>query len=198
MKNAINIYSGEKVQFFLNKLLYDYKLYFFDLEQINNSYKNNTPSVVILNNEQELKIIDFKKLNYNHLILSSLKNLNFNKDYNLLITPRSINNIRSRIENFVVNVKIDFHDISIMNEKLTNLKNNSFCYLTKIELEILCFLIRERITTKDYIKENILNIKNNIETNSLESHLTRIRKKMNKINTSVKIQSKSEKLLITN
>ena len=198
MKNAINIYSDEKVQFFLNKLLYDYKLYFFDLEQINNSYKNNTPSVVILNNEQELKIIDFKKLNYNHLILSSLKNLNFNKDYNLLITPRSINNIRSRIENFVVNVKIDFHDISIMNEKLTNLKNNSFCYLTKIELEILCFLIRERITTKDYIKENILNIKNNIETNSLESHLTRIRKKMNKINTSVKIQSKSEKLLITN
>ena len=45
--------------------------------------------------------------------------------------------------------------------------------------------------------ENILNIKSNIETNSLESHLSRIRKKMNTIKTKVKIQTKNEKLLIT-
>ncbi len=198
MKNAINIYSNRKVHFFLNEFLYNYKPLLFDLEQINNSYKNNIPNIVILNNKDELKVVNIKKLNENYLILSSLNNLILNKYNNLLITPKSINNIRSRIENFVENVKIDYHDICIANDKLTNLKNNSFCYLTKIEVEILCFLIREKITTKDYIKKNILNIKNNIETNSLESHLTRIRKKMNKINTSVKIHSKSEKLLITN
>ena len=50
---------------------------------------------------------------------------------------------------------------------------------------------------KNFIKENILNIKSNIETNSLESHLSRIRKKMNTIKTKVKIQTKNEKLLIT-
>ena len=87
--------------------------------------------------------------------------------------------------------------ISIDNEKLTNINNNSFCYLTKVEYEILFFLIREKEINKNIIKENILNIKSNVETNSLDSHLTRIRRKMIKIKTSVKIQSKSEKLLIT-
>jgi len=80
---------------------------------------------------------------------------------------------------------------------MTNLKNNYFCYLTKVELEILKYLIREKEASKSFLKENILNIKSNIETNSLESHLTRIRKKMNKVDTSLKIKTKSEKLSIT-
>ena len=75
-------------------------------------------------------------------------------------------------------------------------RNNLFCYLTSLEVEILIYLIIEKETTKNFIKENILNIKANIETNSLESHLTRIRKKMNQINTSVKIQSKNDRLII--
>ena len=80
---------------------------------------------------------------------------------------------------------------------MTNEKNKYFCYLTKLELEILSHLIIEKESTKKYIQEKILNIKSTIETNSLDSHLTRIRKKLTQINTSVKIQSKKEKLLIT-
>ena len=68
-------------------------------------------------------------------------------------------------------------------------------HILKVKREQL--LIREKETPKDFIKENILKIKSDIETNSLESHLTRIRKKMNKIKTIVKIQTKGEKLLIT-
>ena len=45
-------------------------------------------------------------------------------------------------------LKIQFYDISIDNEKLTNLDNNSFCYLTKVELEILSYLLREKETSK--------------------------------------------------
>ena len=86
---------------------------------------------------------------------------------------------------------------SSMQQKIINLNDNSVCYLTKIELEILKHLIRTKETSKNYVKENILKIKSNIETNSLESHLTRIRKKMNKVNTAVKIQTKNEKLSIT-
>ena len=82
-------------------------------------------------------------------------------------------------------------------EKLINLDNDNFCYLTKIELEILICLIRKKEISKNFIKENILNIRSNIETNSLESHLSRIRKKMSLIKTKVKIQTKNEKLLIT-
>ena len=55
------------------------------------------------------------------------------------------------------------------------MKNNYFCYLTKLELEILSHLIIEKEYQK-YIQEKILNIKSTIETNSLDSHLSRIRK----------------------
>ena len=110
--------------------------------------------------------------------------------------PLNINQLRNKIENFVQNLKVNFHDMAIDNDRLTNIKNNSFCYLTKVEFEILRYLIRVKKTNKNYIKENILNIKSSIQTNSLESHLTRIRKKMNKIGTTVKIQTKNEKLLI--
>ena len=107
--------------------------------------------------------------------------MNLNNRLQFLNTPTSVNIIKNKIENFAQNLKIYFHDISINNEKLINLKNNSFCYLTKAELEILTCLVRERETSKKFIRENILKIKSNIETNSLESHLTRIRKKLNKI-----------------
>ena len=48
------------------------------------------------------------------------------------------------------------------------MNNNSFCYLTRVELEILRHLIRQKETSKKFIKENILNIKSSIETNSLK------------------------------
>ena len=126
-----------------------------------------------------------------------MKKLNFNNKSNILNSPLSINQLKNRIENFVQNLKVQFHDLSLYNDKLINLNNDNFCYLTKIELEILTYLIRKKETSKNFIKENILNIKSNMETNSLESHLSRIRKKINTIKSKVKIQTKNEKLLIT-
>ena len=196
MKHILNIYTNGKVNFFLSEFLSEYNLYFLALDQVGVSKEKSRPGVIILNNYEDFNIIKSKKLNDNNLILCSLKNINLNKN-NILITPKSISHIRTSIENFLSSLKIFFHDISIENEKLTNVKTNSFCYLTKVEVDILSFLIIEKVTTKNYIKENILNIKNSIQTNSLDSHLTRIRKKMNEVNTSVKIQSKNETLIIT-
>ena len=197
MKYSINIYANRKIKFFLSELLPDYNLFLFDLDEVQVLQKHTRPSIMILNNEEDFKIMNHEKISDNYLILSNIKNINFiTKKNNFIQTPLSISKTKTLIENFVENLKIYFHDIFIENEKLTNIKNNSFCYLTKVEVEILSYLISEKETNKDFIKENILNIKNSIQTNSLESHLTRIRKKMNQINTSVKIHSRSDKLLI--
>ncbi len=199
MKKKINIFAEHKIQKFLKDLLSKYELIFMRLDDINYITQSTQANIVFINNNNDIDLINLEKLNSNYLIISNLKKININlkKDLNLLNIPLSINQIKNVIENFLQNLKIQFHDISIDNEKLTNLTNNSYCYLTKVEVEILIYLIREKETNKKFIKENILNIKSNIETNSLESHLTRIRKKMSKVNTSVKIQTKSEKLLIT-
>ena len=151
--------------------------------------------VSLSKNTEFLSLLSGKKIvnKYSTIFYKKLKN----KNYKFLITPATIAQIKNTIENFLENLKLQFHDISIFKEKITNINNNSFCYLTNIELNILTCLIKEKIITKNYIKKNILNIKPNLETNSIESHLTRIRKKMNKINTSLKIKSRNEELLLS-
>ncbi len=199
MKNKLNIFSNNKINNFITKFFSMYELTFFNLEDINYNEHNIKANIVFINNQRDADKINFENLNENYLIISSLININSQLNNRLLslITPVPINNIKNKIENFLQNLKVKFHDISIDNEKLINLKNNSFCYLTKAELEILKFLMREKEASKNFIKVNILKIKSNIQTNSLESHLTRIRKKMNDINTVVKIKAKNDKLLIT-
>ncbi len=197
MKKKINIFTDIKISPFLTELFSDYELFFMSLNEAEKYYSNTKTNVIFVNNAQSINGVDLKKLNGNFLIFSNYKNKDKNTKHKFINTPAPINYIKNTIENFLENLKIKFHDIAIFNEKLTNEKNNYFCYLTKLELEILSHLIIEKESTKKYIQEKILNIKSNIETNSLDSHLTRIRKKLTQINTSVKIQSKKEKLLIT-
>ena len=198
MKSELYIFCNNKIKNFLSILLSEYELSIMKLDEIKNNIKTSQANIIIISNKNDIDLIDNKSVNDNFLIISYLKNinLNFTNNSNILSCPISINIIKNRIENFVQNIKVQFHDISIYNEKLINLNNDSFCRLTKIELEILTFLIREKKTSKNFIKENILNIKSNIETNSLESHLTRIRKKLNTVKTKVKIQTKNDDLLI--
>ncbi len=199
MKTKINILSNNKINKFISTFLSKYELTFLKLEDIDYRAQSANINIIIINNDKDLDKINIENLNENYLIISNLinKKLNFNNKAQLLKTPASVNNIKNKIQNFLQNIKVHFHDISINNEKLTNLKNNCFCYLTKAELEIITCLIREKEISKNFIKENILEIRSNIQTNSLESHLTRIRKKMNKIKTDVKIQTRNDKLLIT-
>ena len=196
MTNKINIFSDKKIKFFLSELFSDYELLFMNLIEIANYIESSGINVIFLNDEESTKLIDFKKLSDNFLILSNLENKNLNTNNQPIKIPQSINNLKTIIENFVENLKIKFHDIIIVNEKLTNINTKSSCYLTKLESEILTYLIIEKESSKKYIQENILNIKSTIQTNSLDSHLTRIRKKMNQIQTDIKIQSRNEKLLI--
>ena len=199
MKNKLYIFSNNKISQFIKIFLSKYELVFLNLEDIDYKEQSSKVNIIIISNDKDADKINFKNLNDNYLLILSPinKKINLNNNLQLLSAPTSVNNIINKIENFVQNIKLYFHDISIENERLTNLKNNSFCYLTKAELEILTCLIKDRETSKKFIKENILKIKSNIETNSLESHLTRIRKKMNEIETALKIQTRNEKLLIT-
>ncbi len=199
MKKTLNIFSNEKMKNFLVTIFSKYETIFMNLGEIDYDVQSSKPNVVILNENKDINLINFKNLNSNYLIISSLKNNDIKQIKNLKIlrAPLFVNHLKNKVDNFIQNIKVQFHDITIHNERLINLKNNSFCYLTKSEIDILTFLLIEKETTKNFIKENILNIKSNIDTNSLESHLTRIRKKMNNINTIVKIHTKSEKLRIT-
>ena len=195
MKNGLNIFCNNNIKNFLPSLLSEYELNIMELDLIKDNLRTSQANIIIIS-DNDIDLRDCGKLHDNCLVVSNLKTLNFKNESNIINSPLSINHLKNKIEHFIQNLKVQFHDISIYNEKLINISNNNFCYLTKIELEILTYLIKKKETSKNFIKENILNIKSNIETNSLESHLSRIRKKMNTIKTKVKIQTKNEKLLI--
>tara|TARA_B100001057_G_scaffold477040_1_gene545795 strand:- start:264 stop:860 length:597 start_codon:yes stop_codon:yes gene_type:complete len=196
MKNGLNIFCNNNIKNFLSSLLSDYELTIMKLDLIKENIHASQANIIIINNN-DIDPRDYSNLSDNSLVITNLKSLNLNlKKSKIINSPTTINNLKNRIENFLQNLKVQLYDISIYDEKLINLDNNSFCYLTKIELEILTCLIRNKEISKNFIKENILNIKSNIETNSLESHLSRIRRKMNTVKTKLKIQTKNENLLI--
>ena len=199
MKKKLNIYSNININNFLSSLFFDYEINLMKLESIDYTIKNLYSNIVIINKDKDVGCINLNQLDERYLIVSSLNlyKLNIAKNTKIIKVPITINQFKNSIQVFLENLKVCFHDITIDKEKLINLNNSSFCYLTKKELEILTYLIIEKETKKSFIRENILKIKSSIETNSLDSHLTRIRKKLNKISTNVKIKTKSDKLLIT-
>ncbi len=198
MKEKINIFSNNKINNFFSQLCFEYELIFKKFNEINYSSKNINMSIIFLSNDKDFNLINFNDLNEHYLVITRTKDIksNPNNKFKSIRAPIKNDALKNEIKNLLQNIKIQFHDICITNEKLTNVKSNFSCYLTSIENEILKHLIKEGETHKNIIKENILNIKSNLETNSLESHLTRIRKKMNKVNTSIKIKSKGDKLYI--
>ena len=75
---------------------------------------------------------------------------------------------------------------------MTNIKANSSCLLTPLEVIILTEFVYRKQMKREYFLEKILKIKKNIETKTIESHLTRIRKKLTKIQSEIKISSKED------
>ena len=85
-----------------------------------------------------------------------------------------------------------FKDIKIIGEKIINLNNNLACSITILEKKILLELFDKIQIDRDYFLEKILEIKKDIETKTIESHLTRIRKKLLSIKSKVQIFSKED------
>ena len=198
MKREIKIYSNLENNSFLTQIFSTYKPEFQTISFLIKNEKKSDGGIIFYKQDSERNNFNFKILKNNYLLISnssnSLKDLNAN--ITTIISPISLGKINNYLERFFNNNKIEFEDIYISDKKLFNINNNKSCLLTDIEFEILSNLIRTKISTKQYVKENILNIKSNIETNSIDSHLTRIRKKLEKINTSIIIQSKNDKITI--
>ena len=135
MKNGINIFCNNDIKNFLPFLLSDYELTIMKLDVIKDNLQTSQANIIIIN-DNDTDLIDCVNLSDNCLVISNSKNLNYNNKSNILNTPLHINHLKNRIEHFVQNIKVQFHDLSLYNDKLINLNNDNFCYLTKIELEI--------------------------------------------------------------
>ena len=200
VKQKINIYSTPKIFTFISQFFKNYELIFNSIDQIHNK-KNNNDDLSIIFYKKDLsrvKKINLEYINNNNIIISDSISDNNKEKYKFLYlkAPIKADFLKSEVIKYISNKENSFEDISITDKLMVNNENNLSCFLTEIENDILIHLVKYKKCKKDDIKKNILKINKNIETNSLESHLTRIRKKLEKIKTKVKIISRNDILLI--
>ena len=140
---------------------------------------------------KDLKIF-LKKLNKNNYQLTVILAPNKFKENDLgfrkILYPLSINDFEKILHNEIVSANVSFKDITLSSDNMiTNLTNDKSVFLTETEKEILKLLIKEKKVKKEKLKYEILNFQPNIDTKSLESHLSRLRKKLNDINSFISI-----------
>ena len=103
--------------------------------------------------------------------------------------PLSISNFENILKS-INDASNTFLDIEISkNNFIRNIHNNKKIYLTESEFSILKCLFTNKTVEKDKLKTEILKFHVSLETKSLESHLSRIRKKLQKINSEILITS---------
>tara|TARA_A100001011_G_scaffold99627_1_gene105042 strand:+ start:35994 stop:36596 length:603 start_codon:yes stop_codon:yes gene_type:complete len=198
MKQKINIYSEIGPSEFFYQLFPNYKLFFYKIKEIKITKKTEAIGIIFLN-QYKKEILKYLQNNQNkNIIVGNVAYEKFSSNNLIFIkNPTPLNKIQNTVKKFISDSKIIFEDVEIVDNKLINRVNKKYCFLTYIENEIFLYLVNEKNLKKEYIKKNILKVKKSIETNSLDSHLTRIRKKLEKIETKIKIQSKNDVLSIS-
>ena len=194
MKNTLYLYSHNFLFKIIKEILFEYKVIPLTIDQINsNNFKNNNTLLVLKkNNINEIK----KSFFFNNNVVVFFPN---KQD---LSNITNVDNVkffygRSNVKKFVDEIKTSFisktlvlKNIEIVNEKISNINSGDSLLLTTLEKEILVVLIENKKIKRDYLLEEILKIKKNIETKTIESHLSRIRKKLINIKSDIQIKVK--------
>ena len=196
MKQTINLYTDIENFSFLKKILNNLQLIQKSIKNLSHSPFIDEGGIILLNNINS-KIKNIKNLSNSYLLITNDKKNNYMKEnITVLEAPTSPQIIKSSVENFLLNHVFKYQDINIYHHNLLNTKTNISCTLTDIERKILIYIFQNNNCSKKDIKKNVLNLKKNVQTNSVESHLTRIRKKFEEIKSNYIIKSKNDKIRI--
>tara|TARA_B100001063_G_C16587278_1_gene463800 strand:- start:133 stop:735 length:603 start_codon:yes stop_codon:yes gene_type:complete len=193
-------YSEKKIHKTIKEMFINFEIHITSLEKIKKNNFINQNILLIISGDllQDLNKTFF--LNNNVVIFfSSNNNLNQNFFFGAK-TFTKLTNISKFIDEvtttFVEN-SLNYEDIIIIGEKIINKKTKKEIFLTFLEKDILILLIERKKTKKNYLLESVLKLKKDTETKTIESHLTRIRNKLSKINSKLKILSKDDKIFLT-
>lgn len=136
----------------------------------------------------------------NNVVIFFSKHINMHKSKYLNTKVFSghinISKLRDEIATFFVSNVFFYKDIKILEEKIINPRFKKEIFLTPPEKDILILLFERKKIEKKFLLENVLNLRKDIETKTIESHLTRIRKKLISINSQIEIISKENTIIL--
>ena len=152
---------------FLVRIIFVEKL---QLSEIKKFFLENIPTIFLLNNKDfliknKLTLLDF------HVSLSiPIEILPFREILNILLTKY----------HFFKKSKIIINDYEIDSNQRVITKNKIKVKLTEKELELILVLKKNNGLEKSFLLKNIWNRSSDLESHAFETHLHRLRKKINK------------------
>ena len=197
MNNDLDIYTNFSRLKILQELFYDFNIKIKKISDIDKQINSNNFGLVLDTNDKSKLSFSLIKKSTNKIFIIQKNNLEkYNKLNNVIEATVNIKKLRSKLSNLVSNQKFQYKDLKIVDNKIVNTNNDHEALITEIEKQILIKLLNNKSCARKIFREEVLNIKDSIETNSLDSHLTRIRKKLRIVNSSVSIVSKNELVFI--
>jgi len=199
VNNQITIYSHYDNKDFFESIFPNFKLKFKKLEHINFNNFSNENILFFCPKDLDISFIEkFKGAKNIIFIINKKIHLAENHSNSILDYPITVSRLKNKVSKFFAVQKNFFFDIEISDQRIININNNKFCFFTNIEKDIFQELINKKTVKRKYLEENILKINFKVETRSLDSHLSRIRKKLQTIHSKIGIISRSENVILCN
>ena len=140
------------------------------LFKIKKFFSDNIPTVFLFNNKNFLIKNKLKLLDFHVSLFLPIEVLSFKEILNILITKY----------NFFKKSKIIINDYEIDSNQRVIKKNGIKVKLTEKELELILVLDKNNGLEKSFLLKNVWNHVSDLESHAFETHLHRLRKKINK------------------
>ena len=152
--------------YFLVRIIFAEEIQLINLKKL--SYQN-IPTIFLLNNKNFLTKNKLRLLDFHISLILPIEILSFKEILNILITKY----------NFFKKSKIIIKGYEIDSNQRLIMKNGTKVKLTEKELELILALNKKNGLDKSFLLKNIWNYNSNLETHAFETHLHRLRKKIN-------------------
>ena len=152
--------------YFLVRIIFAEEIQLTNLKKL--SYYN-IPTIFLLNNKNFLTKNKLRLLDFHISLILPIEILSFKEILNILITKY----------NFFKKSKIIIKGYEIDSNQRLIMKNGTKVKLTEKELELILALNKKNGLDKSFLLKNIWNYNSNLETHAFETHLHRLRKKIN-------------------
>ena len=139
------------------------------LTEIKKFFLENTPTFFLLKNKDFLLKNKLNLLDFHVSLLIPIEVLSFKEILNILVTKY----------NFFKKSKIIINDYEIDSNQRVIAKNSIKVKLTEKELELILVLNQNNGLKKSFLLKNIWNRSSDLESHAFETHLHRLRKKVN-------------------
>jgi hypothetical protein len=152
---------------FLVKIVYVENLQLLEIKKL---FLINIPTIFLLNNKDFLKKNKLTLLDFHISFSIPIEILSFREILNILLTKY----------HFFKKSKIIINDYEIDSNQRIITKSKIKVKLTEKELELILALNKNNGLEKSFLLKNIWNRNSDLESHAFETHLHRLRKKINK------------------